>query len=247
MPTNMSTAELRTLDKNVRDSSFFSARTMLEDLLQGYKDKVTTILNPTVAPRPDTGGMRTVGLDFPTARLQIKDLLRSLSYAPAEGEAGTIKDLSSDARINLVLQTNTDLAQGWGQKRQGQDPTLLDEWPAQELFRAEDRKVKRDWPDRWRIAGTATGRELGDGWTMEGGRMIALKNHEIWDELGSSDNFDDALDVDYPPFAFNSGMWVRDIRSDVAEQLGLLDSDSPPITPDLTPFLVAGLTEILSA
>ena len=36
--------------------------------------------------------------------------------------------------------------------------------------------------------------------------MIALKGDPVWGELGSHGNFSDALDVDHPPFAFNSGM-----------------------------------------
>jgi len=41
--------------------------------------------------------------------------------------------------------------------------------------------------------------------------MIALKDDDVWDQLGSSDFFPDGLDNPYPPFAFNSGMDVRDV------------------------------------
>ena len=50
--------------------------------------------------------------------------------------------------------------------------------------------------------------------------MIALKGHPIWEQLGSSANFNDALDVDYPPFAFRSGMWVRPVDRATCVALG---------------------------
>ena len=242
MPTNMSSAELRTLNRDIRERSLFSARTMFEGLLESYKDKITRILNP----EPAFGGVTgphiepvTTGLDYATARLQTKQLLDSMGYRSEEGEAGTIKDLRSDQRINLVLKTNVQLAQGYGQKRQGQDPEILDAYPAQELYRLVEHEKERDWIDRFRTAGEATGDPIGTGWTItSGGRMVALKNHPIWEELGSSDNFDDALDVDYPPFAFNSGMRVEDVERADAMELGLIDRDTQ-IAPEIESFKLA--------
>jgi hypothetical protein len=125
-----------------------------------------------------------------------------------------------------VIKTNTEMAQGQGWWLQGQDAAILDEWPGQELFRAEGRKVPRDWIERWRLAGGQTGDPIGTGWTITpDGRLIALKNHQIWNELGSSKNFSDGLDQPWPPFAFQSGMWVRDISRTETEALGLITAD----------------------
>jgi hypothetical protein len=45
--------------------------------------------------------------------------------------------------------------------------------------------------------------------------MISFKGDPVWGELGASENFDDALDVDSPPFAFNSGMrWLEVSRAE---------------------------------
>ncbi len=100
---------------------------------------------------------------------------------------------------------------------------MLDEFPAQELFRAEGRKIPRDWMQRWRLAGGQTGDAIGTGWTITADeRLIALKNHPIWALLGSSKLFQDGLDQPWPPFAFNSGMWVRDVDRDTAESIGLI-------------------------
>jgi hypothetical protein len=161
----------------------------------------------------------TEGLDIATARLEMKQLLQSLGYQPEAGQAGTLKDLSSDARINLQLRQNLDAAFGFGQYLQGQDEAVLDQWPAQELFRAEERKEPRDWPTRWMQAG---------GQIFEGGRMIALKNDPIWTEIS-------AFGTPYPPFDFGSGMWVRDVDRETAESLGLL-SPGQVVTPGVEDF-----------
>ncbi len=82
---------------------------------------------------------------------------------------------------------------------------------------------------------------------LDHGRVIARKNSPIWAELGSSKNFDDALDVDYPPFAFNSGMWVRDIDRDEALALGLIEADTviePKPPPDFNASVQASIADL---
>jgi hypothetical protein len=203
LPTNLTSAELMQLDAAIREKAMFSAQTLLEDYLKDISKKVETILNPVSVDG------RTEGMDTATARLQLKEQLRSLGYSPDPDKRGTIEDLSSDQRINLVLKMNVEMAQGYGDWRQSQDPAVLDQFPAQELFRGEDRKEPRDWMTRWR----------GAGGQLYGGRMIALKNDPIWTELS-------AFGLPYPPFDFNSGMWVRDVDRDEAVQLGLIDQDT---------------------
>jgi hypothetical protein len=102
---------------------------------------------------------------------------------------------------------------------------VLDEFPAQELFRANSpqggAEAERDWAARWaRVGGTFYGR-----------RMIALKTDPVWARLGDPAEFPDALGNDFAPFAFNSGMRTRDIDRDEAESLGLLEP-STVLTPD---------------
>jgi hypothetical protein len=207
LPTNLSSAEIRDLEAAVRERSFFSARTVLGD----YLEEVKQLALDTVDGR----------LDPATFRLRAKEFLRRKDYAPDETKRGSIEDLSSDRRLNLVIKTNVEMAQNYGHFRQGQVPEILDRWPAQELFRAESRREERDWAARWRLAGQMSGQP---GWiSTPDGRMVALKNHPIWERLGSSELFDDGLDNPWPPFAFGSGMDVRDISREEAVQLGLME------------------------
>jgi hypothetical protein len=205
MPTTGRTFDLQQLDPAIKRRAAFSARTTSVGLLQKYRDL--------------EDGLLTGQLDQATARLNIKQMLAEMGYMPDPEQIGTLQDLSSDSRIDLKLETDVQTAQGYGWDLQGQDPDVLDEWPAQELYRAfgpKDPKNERDWAARWERAG---------GQFFDG-RMIALKNDPIWDRIGSPDLFDDALGNPWPPFAFNSGMDVRDIDRDEAVALGLIDADT---------------------
>ncbi|MCX6994132.1 MAG: hypothetical protein NT011_13460 [Kiritimatiellaeota bacterium] len=194
LPTSASSAQLAELPAQILARAQFSARTMNAGHLQTIQDVIDKILQGKT--------------DSATARLNLKESLKAISYDPyAEpGVAGTIKDLSSDPRLNLIIQMQTEMAEGFGKYLQSQDPAALDAFPAQELFRAESRLHTRDWPAIWQDAG---------GEFYDGGRMIALKSDPIW--MAISD-----FDLPYPPFKYGSGMWVRDISRSEVEELGLI-------------------------
>jgi hypothetical protein len=145
-----------------------------------------------------------------TARQNVQHRLERLGYTPEHhfgteadkkippAEPGSLLDLSSDARIKLVLQMNTRLAANTGYMRNGLTPASLYAYPAYELVRVYSRVHPRGstekpddegWPDRWVEAGG----ELVDG------RMMALKDDEIWENLGDSSLFDDGMETDAPP------------------------------------------------
>lgn len=235
LPTDLTSAELRTLDAAVRRQSFYSAHTLLEDLLGKYKEDIASIINPATAQRADRvtatnpQGNVTTGMNPAQARLDIKQLLESMEYKPEAGEVGTIKDLSSDARVNLVIKTNTELAQGAGRFIQMNDPDTLDQFPAQELVRFTVPKggieAEREWHERWNAAAEESGDDDAARVLDESGRMVALKSSPIWDSLGDgAGGYDDTLGNPYPPFAFNSGMWVQSVSRSDAEDLGLMDA-----------------------
>lgn len=138
-------------------------------------------------------------------RLRLREYLARAGYRPEPGKEGTVQDLRSTRRLDLILRTNADMARGYGQWTQGQDPDVLDEFPAQELIRQRRAEVPRQWRDRWTRAG---GR-------LFSGRMIALKNDPIWTAISR-------FGLPYPPFDFGSGMGVQDVDRDEAEELGLI-------------------------
>lgn len=234
LPTALDSAEIRRqLSAALRRQSFFSAQTTLEGYLEDIRGTVADLLNPKTAPRADRvtetnpEGNVTTGLNPATARLQLKEALAKYGYAPEPGQRDTLKDLASDARLNLVIKTNTELAQGAGFAVQSNDPAVREAFPCWELYRLEDKEKPRDWESRWRIAAAVAPDVDAARVLEETGRMIARKDSQIWEELGAgAGGYTDTLDNPYPPFAFNSGMWTIDVDWDEAEKLGLVNADT---------------------
>lgn len=228
VPTNLGTRELRQLGPAFHRQNFTSARTTIADLLQGYKDKIGSILNPGTEQRADRvtaenpKGNVTTGYDPASARMAIKELQRSLGFDVNDG-SGPLTDLTSNARINLVIKTNVELSQGAGAKIQGNDPVVLEAFPCWELKRIANSKKQRNWEERWLVAATDSGDTDAPRVLQESGRMVARKDSPIWSSLGSSRLFDDALDTDFAPLAFGSNMWMFNVAYDDAEQLGLVN------------------------
>ncbi|MFA5263062.1 MAG: hypothetical protein WC378_04500 [Opitutaceae bacterium] len=213
MPTSFGTADLAKLDASVLERARFSARVRSAEHLAVIDDGINDLASGQI--------------DLATARLRVKQYLRSTGYKAEEGTAGGLQDFSSDTRIDLQLLTNVQQAQGYGWWKQGQDPDLLDAFPAQEFLRVESRiKPRQDWPQRWDAARAAT---TTDGATESGsGRMVALKNHPIWVALSR-------FGTPYEPFDFNSGMGVEDVARADAMDLGIIERDTQ-IFPEDRPF-----------
>lgn len=233
MPTNLSTADLQAMDAGILRSSFFSAKNTLVGFLDAAKAKITRFLNPEEVSRP--GGETVLeGESLATARAGLREVLQDLGYQPDPGKRGTIEDFGSTQRLELVIKTNAQVAQGYGQWKQGMDEAVLDEWPAQELFRAEERKDERDWSVRWLAAAREAGDDEALGAYGTTGRMVARKDSPVWQALGDgAGGFDsDALHNPYPPFAFNSGMDVMDVTRDDAIALGLIGRDDQVVPQD---------------
>lgn len=229
LPTELSSAEIREqIHAEIRRRSLFVARgtslRFLADLANVLDDYLGGQINDA------------------TARMRLGESLQRIGYTPEAGfgdnmvppaEAGTVRDISSTARLQLILDTQAQLMFGAGQAAAGMAPQRMFSYPAWELIRIEQREVPRGqkmqrgvlvddpgegWPARWVRAG---------GQLTEG-RMIARKGATIWEELGSAALFDDALDTDHPPFAFNSGMGWRPVDRVECIRLGIIAPDWKP-------------------
>ena len=203
MPTSAGTAELKQLGPEILARARFSAQTTNVGYLAKMDNLLTTLVSPASQDR-EAGPV----LDASAVRLALKQHLAATGYAPAEGKAGGLTDLSSDRRLNLIIDTNIKMAHGYGNYAQMQDPDLLDVWPCQELIRVEDRIKKRNWEGMTGIWRSAGGQSFG-------GKMIARKDDPIWYRIS-------AFGSPYPPFDFGSGMGVRDVSRSEAEALGVI-------------------------
>ena len=214
MATGLGSKELRDLSAGIRAQGVFTAR----GTSVVFASKIKEVIEAVTAGK----------MDEATARWTLLETLRSLNYTPEGGfpdtppgvvppaVKGTLTDLSSKRRLDLIIRTQVDLMRGAGMQMNGMSPSNLAAFPCWELVRVYPVRVPRDWPARWAEVGGV----------LYGNRMIAPKGDMIWGELGS--RFDDSLDVDYPPFAFNSGMGWRDVTAAEADRLGVLASDGQP-------------------
>jgi hypothetical protein len=210
LPTTGRTADFAKVKTAVKERAMFSATVDSAHQLQAYDDLINGMLD---------GQINTA-----QARVIMKEQLAAMGFEPDPEVAGGLQDLSSTPRINLTLETNVDVARGYGWFAQGQDPTVLDAFPAQELVRFFATGKERDWAARWAKCGGK----------FYDGRMIALKPpaDDIWNKLGDPAVFSDGLGNPYAPFAFNSGMDVRDVSRDEAISLGLIDAATELVPED---------------
>lgn len=211
LPTAWSTAEIReVLARDIVRNAVFSARTTNAHYVQVLKAAVERLLQ---------GGR---GNDWAQIRLELRTLLQRLGYTPERGfpgdaargvppaEPGSLRDLSSDLRLNLILKTQEDLMRNAALKARGMQGSRVKQFPAWELVRLIPRRIPRGstdsrskgWPERFVEAGGV----------IRQARLVALKTDPVWGALGDSSIFSDALDVEHPPFAFNSGMGWREIH-----------------------------------
>jgi hypothetical protein len=216
LPTSLSTEELRELGAGILARNVFAARAVSAVYVAKLKEVVDAM----------AGGALSEG----QVRTALYETLDALGYTPeggfpdrdaAAGDAagavppalqGTLQDLRSYRRTDLIVRTQRDLTQGAGTQMRGHTPDRLAVFPAWELVRIGSVAVPRDWPSRWTIAG---------GRLLDGRRMVAFKGDPVWGELGAYDNFQDALGVDHPPFAFNSGMGWAEISAAECRALGV--------------------------
>jgi len=208
LPTTASSAQLARLPADIRERSLFSARTPYASHLATIDHVINRILNPAPAAPGEY-------MNEARARQALRASLADFGYDPVDIDAtpGSLKDLASESRIHVIIDTQVKMARGYGNWAQGQEDAILDEWPAQEFLRVESRDNPRaDWPSRFEKAGGTLTDDIPP-------RMVALKNTPVWTNLSR-------FGLPYPPFDYLSGMGVEDIDRDEAIALGLIDRDT---------------------
>lgn len=217
MPTDLPSAALSDLPKEIRQMSIFSARTTSAV----YLAKVQKVLQDFAAGK----------INMATAKMELQQALRDMGYTPDGGFPGETKvppantilqNLASDKRITLVVETLVSRAQGTAYAQAGMAPSRLYQYPCWELVRvfwkkhprgSTDREGDLSWQERW----------LQCGGKLYEGRMIAKKDDDIWEELGDSGKFSDGMDSDTGPYWFNSGARQAERSRAVCIALGVID------------------------
>ena len=226
MGSVLNSAEWGDVPLALRERAFFSAEVEKLRLLQRMQDRVQTAIG--MLRRPGEGADGGDGA-FQTREkfiAEMRQLAREEGLDPRSAPTrenvfagrpealGTMKDITSERRLKLIYDVQTESAAEYARWKAEQDPAVLAAYPAQEFARIKAvKKPRLDWRDRWLKAG---------GKIIQG-RMVALKNDPVWRRLSR-------FGTPYPPFDFGSGMGLRDLSRRDAEALGLIAPGNPPPT-----------------
>lgn len=178
LPTTLGAAELAKISASIREVALFSARVANAEYLEKIQSVAEAVARGEITRE--------------AAQRTLKGFLKATGYEPEPGTEGTIQDLSSNARLRLIVRTQSGFARGYGVRAEALQNLAKRPWF--ELYRREQRKEPRDWPSRWRAAGGRLSKK----------RFLAPITDPIWTRISDFGH-------PYPPFAFNSGMWVRSL------------------------------------
>jgi hypothetical protein len=208
----LTSAEWADVPLAFRERAFWTARMARADVLQTMHDMLGKRLElETVLT--DRGEVLASRDNF---IVEMRKHLEMSGYLPPVGKEGGLQDHTSTGRLGMIFDINTQQAQEFARFKSGSDEGALDAFPCQELYRAEDRVVPRDWAARWSAAG---------GQIFDGGRMIAAKDDPIWVAIS-------AFGTPFPPYDYSSGMDILDISRAEAEELGVIapgQAIAPPV------------------
>ncbi len=207
--SDIDSREWNSIQAGLRDRAFFSSQVAEHQFLDAFR----TGSAAHAAGADDTSKIR----------MALRDYLTKKGYQPTDDIRDTIKDLTSKARLDVILKTNVATARGFVQYVRGMEPGAFAAFPAKRLLRIRQRKQGRDWTARWNTAAADAGWE---GVCRDQGQMVALKDSPIWQALGNgAGGYRDALGNPYPPFAFGSGMGVVNVSRKEAIELGLISDE----------------------
>ena len=232
VPSNLDTYGWQLVPVHLRERAFFSARVESARVLQSMHDYMQDFLQGN---RMENGGLVAQGRAEFVAdmrELAIREGLGKID--PDTGEIdpfireSDLTDIRSISRLQLIFDTQTESAQEFGYYQQGQDPAILDVFPAQRFIRVRPVRIPRPY----HVAAEGTIRRKDD--------------QKFWLSLNRD------FGVPYGPWGFSSGMGVEDVDRTEAIAAGVMkESDTVKPAPraynqDLTAG-VANLSKQITA
>jgi hypothetical protein len=181
----------------LRERAFFSSQVESVRFLQRARESIQDFLSGAKEVLADGQTVLKTG--------SRADFVKQLSaFAIAEGmgpldpeDAGTIKDITSQKRLELIFDTQTRQAQDYGYWKQGMDPAVLDAFPAQRFIREVAVKEERDSHQLYED-------------------QVFLKSDlDIWIRINED------FGVPWGPWGWGCGHGVEDVDRAEAEELGL--------------------------
>lgn len=214
----------------LRERAFFSATVENVRFLQRSKDALGDFLTSAREEVTLADGTKTMALKT-GSRAQFIAQMRELAIKEGMGpldpkDAGGLKDIRSEQRLGLIFDVQTQAAQQYGSWKQGMDPDVLNEFPAQRFIREVDVRAPRIIH-------------------LQNEGVVRLKTDLEW-WRGMNSPAIGGFGVPWGPWGFNSGMGVEDVDRDEAEALGLLTATDVvrPIEQDFNAVMQASVKSL---
>jgi hypothetical protein len=182
----------------LRERAFFSSRVESMRFLQRGRDAISDFLQQTREVLPNGESALATG-----GRAKFIEGMRQFAAKEGMGpldRKGALTDITSERRLGLIFDTQTQQMQDFGYRKQGMDPDVLNEFPAQRFIRVKDVSEPRDWHVQFED-------------------QVYLKTDPIWKRVNRD------FGVPWGPWGWGCGHDVEDVDRDEAEALGLIRRD----------------------
>ena len=207
VPSAADSAQWREIAVALRERAFFSSRVESARVLQGMHDYMTEYLhNSRFSPTSHAAGALVAQgrAEFVAdmRELAIREGLGAID--PATGQIdphikeSDLTDIRSISRLQLIFDTQTESAQEYGYWSQGQDPDILDVFPAQQFIRVRPVKAPRSYHQ------------------AAEGSIRRKDDLQFWLSLNRD------FGVPWGPWGFGSGMGVEDVDRNEAIAAGVM-------------------------
>lgn len=178
----------------LREQAFFSSRVESVRVLQRARDGINDFIS---ANREDLGN-GVSALKVGSRQQFVDQMQRFLAAEGIERGSGGLTDITSERRLGLVFDVQTQQNQDFGYWKQGMDGDVLNAFPAQAFIRVKDVKEPRNDHAQYED-------------------KVFLKTDPIWAKV-----INKTFGVPWGPFGFGCGHDVEDRDREEAESLGML-------------------------
>jgi hypothetical protein len=195
----MTSAEWSDVPVALRQRAFFSSQVENARFLQRARDAITDFIQSNRETLSDGQTVLKVG-----SRADFVDAMREFALSEGMGPltpelAGTVRDITSEKRLGLIFDVQTQQSEDYGYWRQGMDSAVLNEFPAQRFIRVKAVKQERESHTPFED-------------------QVYLKTDPIWAKQINQD-----FGVPWGPWGWGCGHDVEDVDRSEAEQLGLIE------------------------
>ena len=191
----------------LRNRAFFMSRVTNERVLYAARQSVREMLEK--------------GKSASEIRRDVRRLITPADRPSDPKDVGTIKDIHTKRRLDVVIEQNVRQARGYANHLSATSEGALRAFPGYELVRVRRAKMPRDWDRLWKEAARKVGYA---GVNRETNEKIALKTSPVWVALSKFGN-------PFPPFDWGSGMGLDDVPRSKCAALGLVGGDIEEQTP----------------